>query len=103
MVAGISGVQMGPGATLFTRMPCGPSIWAREAQKLAMAAFVAEYGASAGVGESEFTDELPMMLDPGPMCGTAALQRWNIAEMLVAKVWSHSSSGMSVMLSRVIW
>ena len=26
------------------------------------------------------TDELPMIDEPGPMCGTAALQRWNIAD-----------------------
>jgi hypothetical protein len=35
---------------------------------------------------SEFTEELPMIDEPGPMCGTAALHRWNIAETLVAKV-----------------
>lgn len=44
-----------------------------------------------------------MMLEPGCMCGTAALTRWNIAERLVARVKSHSSSGMSVICSRTIW
>jgi hypothetical protein len=29
MVAGISGVQIGPGATAFTRMPFSASSWAR--------------------------------------------------------------------------
>ena len=35
---------------------------------------------------SELTDELPMIDEPGPMCGRAALARWNMAEMLVLKV-----------------
>ena len=48
MVAGISGVQIGPGATLLTRMPRSPSSCARLAAKLAMAALVAAYGASVG-------------------------------------------------------
>jgi len=41
IVDGISGVQMGPGATLFTLIPFDPSIYARLAAKLAMAAFAA--------------------------------------------------------------
>ena len=86
MVAGMSGVQIGPGATLLTRMPFSPSSWARLATKLAIAALVAAYGASVGEGMSEFTDELPMIDEPGAMCGTAALHRWNIAEMFVRKV-----------------
>ena len=40
-----------------------------------MAAFVAAYGARSGEGMSELTDVLPMMEDPGDMCGTAALTR----------------------------
>src|SRR3954469_10288075 len=75
MVDGINGVQTGPGATLFTRMPRSPSSWARLAVRLAMAAFVAAYGARVGDGMSEFTDELPMMDDPGPGGGRAAWQR----------------------------
>jgi hypothetical protein len=75
MVAGISGVQIGPGATLFTRMPFSPNSWARLAEKLAIAALVAAYGASCGDGMSEFTDELPITDDPGPICGKAALTR----------------------------
>ena len=67
-VAGISGVQIGPGATLFTRIPRSPSIPARLAAKFAIAAFVAAYGASVGDGISEFTEELPMIDDPGRMC-----------------------------------
>jgi hypothetical protein len=86
MVAGIKGVQIGPGATLLTRMPFSPTIWAKLAQKFAIAALVAAYGASVGLGMSEFTDELPMMDEPGFMCGIAALQRRNIAPMLVSKV-----------------
>src|SRR5690349_21222248 len=103
MVAGMSGVQIGPGATLLTRMPFGPRSCARLALKFAIAAFVAAYGASVGDGLSEFTDELPMMDEPARMCGTAALHRWNIAERFVANVWSHSSSGISSSDSRVIW
>ena len=76
MVAGISGVQIGPGATELTRMPFSPSSWARLAEKLAIAALVAAYGARVGTGMSEFTEELPMIEEPGPMCGTAALARW---------------------------
>jgi hypothetical protein len=41
MVDGISGVQIGPGATLLTRIPLSPNSCARLAEKLAMAAFVA--------------------------------------------------------------
>ncbi|MNP60725.1 hypothetical protein D3C76_1558330 [compost metagenome] len=40
MVETISGVQIGPGATLFTRMFFGPSICARPAVKLAIAPLV---------------------------------------------------------------
>jgi len=41
IVAGMSGVHTGPGATLFTRIPRGPSIWARPAHMFAIPAFVA--------------------------------------------------------------
>ena len=75
IVAGISGVQIGPGATLLTRIPLSPNICARLAEKLAIAALVAAYGASVGLGISELTDELPMIEPPGPMCGSAALAR----------------------------
>lgn len=61
---------MGPGATLFTRMPLSPSIWAKLAEKFAMAALVAAYGARAGEGMSEFTDELPMIDDPRACAAT---------------------------------
>src|SRR5215212_4765601 len=103
MVAGISGVQIGPGATLFTRIPFSPSSWARLAVKLAIAALVAAYGARVGFGMSEFTEELPMIDEPAAMWGSAALQRWNMAEKFVAMVRSHSSSGTSSSDSRVIW
>ena len=56
-------------------MPCRPSIWARLAQKFAIAALVAAYGASSGEGMSELTDELPMIEEPADMCGRAALTR----------------------------
>ena len=95
MVDGMSGVQTGPGATLFTRIPRGPSSWAREAHMLAIPALVAAYGISVGLGMSEFTDDEPMIDPPGPMCGTAALARWKKALRLVARVRSQSSSGIS--------
>jgi hypothetical protein len=41
MVAGIKGVQIGPGATLFTRIPLSPNSGAKLAEKFAMAALVA--------------------------------------------------------------
>jgi hypothetical protein len=40
MVDGIRGVHAGPGATLFTRIPRGPSICARLAQMFAIPALV---------------------------------------------------------------
>src|SRR5215212_2730728 len=76
IVAGISGVQIGPGATLLTRIPFSPRSCARLAERLAIAALVAAYGASVGEGISEFTDELPITDAPEPMCGNAALTRW---------------------------
>ena len=47
IVDGISGVQMGAGATLLTRIPLSPNSCARLARKLATAALVAAYGARA--------------------------------------------------------
>ncbi len=41
MVAGMSGVQIGPGATQLTRMPRSPSIWDRPPVKFWIAALVA--------------------------------------------------------------
>src|SRR5215217_7744182 len=86
MVAGISGVQIGPGATLFARMPLSAYICARLAVKFAIAAFVMAYGARCGLGMSEFTDDELMIDAPGCMCGIASLHRWNIAERLTARV-----------------
>jgi hypothetical protein len=75
IVEGISGVQIGPGATLLTRIPRSPRSCARLAEKFAIAAFVAAYGDSVGEGLSEFTDELPMIDALSFMCGNAALVR----------------------------
>src|SRR3954451_5187834 len=102
MVDGINGVQTGPGATLFTRMPRSPSSWARLAVTLAMAAFVAAYGSRVGLGVSELTEELPMIDEPAFMCGSAAFVRWKNALRLIAIVRSHSSSGISSTVSCVI-
>ena len=42
---------------------------------------------------------VPMIDDPGGMCGSAALVRWKNALRLTARVLSHSSSVMSSSLS----
>src|SRR3954452_3752776 len=103
MVAGMSGVQIGPGATLFARMPLSAYICAIDAVKLAIAALVIAYGASCGLGMSEFTDDELMIAPPSGMCGIASLVSTNIAVRLVATVWSHSSSETSSSVSCVIW
>jgi len=53
---------------------------------LAMPALVMAYGRRVGFGLSEFTEEVPMIDDPGRMCGRAAFVRWNIALRLTAIV-----------------
>ena len=62
---------MGPGATLFTRMPFLPSNCARPAVKLAMAPLVAAYGSKLGEGSSEFTELVLMIELPLGMEGNA--------------------------------
>ncbi len=86
MVDGISGVQMGPGATQFTRMPCSDSRPASPPVKFTIAALVAEYASSFGRGWSETTDAVLMIEAPFFRCGSAAFTTWNMAVMLVAKV-----------------
>src|SRR3954449_5869992 len=103
MVDGISGVQIGPGATLFARIPFSPYICARLAVKFAIPALVIAYGASCGLGMSEFTDDELMIEPPGGMCGIASLHSVNMAVRFSATVWSHSSSGISSSDSWVIW
>src|SRR5687768_15321174 len=103
MVAGISGVQIGPGATLLARMPLPAYICARLAVKLAMAALVIAYGASWGLGMSELTDDELMIDPPSGMCGMTSLHKVNIAERFTARVWSHSSSETSSSVSWLIW
>lgn len=61
---------MAPGATELTRMPRGPSICASEAEEFAVAALIAEYGASEGSGVSALTEEVAM-IEP-PASGAAA-------------------------------
>src|SRR6185437_15648139 len=79
IVEGMSGVQIGPGATLFTRIPREASRLPRDALKLAIPALVTEYGISVGFGWSELTDDVLMIEPPGCMCGSASLQSRNIA------------------------
>src|SRR3954469_19154075 len=86
MVEGISGVQIGPGATLFARMPLSAYICARLAVKLAMPALVMAYGASCGLGWSELTDDELMIEPPSGMCGITSRHSTNIAVRLVATV-----------------
>src|SRR5476651_1443360 len=95
MVETINGVQIGPGATLLTRMPLLHSSCAKPPVKLAIAPLVAAYASNVGLGMSEFT-ELVLMIDPPAfICGSAALQMRNIAVMLISNVLTHSSSGIS--------
>src|SRR3954454_25128759 len=103
MVAGIRGVQIGPGATLLALIPLSASICDRVATMLAIPALVTLYGSSVGGGMSELTEVEPMIAEPGRKCGTAALLRWKIALRLIASVRSHSSSGISSSELRVIW
>ena len=43
MVPGMNGVQIGPGATAFTRMPLPVSAFANDREKARFAPFVVEY------------------------------------------------------------
>src|ERR1700712_4532931 len=79
IVEGISGVQIGPGATQLARMPFSASSCASPPVKFTIAALVAEYASSFGRGESDTTDAVLTIAAPGFMCAIAALQRWNIA------------------------
>ena len=79
MVAGISGVQIGPGATQFARMPFLPSIWLSPPVKFWIAALVIAYGSNCGLGESAWIDDVPITDPPSGMCGTAAFVSQNIA------------------------
>src|SRR5215212_7487278 len=103
MVAGMSGVQMGPGATQLTRIPLGPSIWASPPVKFWMAALVAAYGNSCGLGVSAWMDAVLITDPPFAMYGKANLHSQNIAYRLFFMVRSNSSVGMSAIESRVIW
>src|SRR5947209_19887281 len=73
MVAGIRGVQIGPGATQFARIPFLPSIWASPPVKFWIAALVIAYGRSCGLGVSAWMDDVLITDPPAGMCATAAL------------------------------
>src|SRR5436190_3407290 len=79
IVDGISGVQIGPGATQFARIPFSARIWARFPVKFWMAAFVAAYGSSVGRGASTLTDAVLMIDPPAFMCFRACFAMRNIA------------------------
>src|SRR6201999_1159056 len=103
MVAGMSGVQIGPGATLLARIPRSASIPARAADMFAMPPLVTSYASNWGDGLSELTDVVPMIEPPGGMCGTAALTRKKYALRFVATVRFHSSSEISSTEEWVAW
>src|SRR5213082_527510 len=75
IVAGMSGVQIGPGATAFARIPFSASICARPAVKFWIAPFVVAYASSAGLGVSALIEAVLMIELPGFMWGTAAFVR----------------------------
>ncbi len=101
IVEGMSGVQIGPGATAFTRMPSGASNCARPLVKLAIAPFVAAYASNCGDGSSAWIDVVLMIDAPGFMCAAAAFARKNMLSMFVRKVYSISSREKSASFSCV--
>src|SRR4051794_14803681 len=103
MLAGMSGVQIGPGATQFTRMPFFPSIWASPPVKFWIAALVAAYGRSCGLGLSAWMDDVLMTDAPFGMYRRASRHSQNMAYRLVFMVRSNSSVEISPIDSRVIW
>jgi len=72
-VDGISGVQIGPGATQLTRMPLSASSWASPAVKLAIAPFRGRVGESCGDGDFELIEVALTIALPGLRCGNAVL------------------------------
>ena len=69
VAAGISGVQICPGATRFTRTPLPPNNWAGLTEKLAIVALVAAYGASVGEPcRSSPTNCRSPMIQTAPSC-----------------------------------
>src|SRR4051812_8836903 len=88
---GINGVQIGPGATQFTRIPFSPHSCARVAVKFCIAPLVIVYGTSVGRGVYAFTELVLITALPGFKCGSAALHTQNIAYRFVLNVKSHSS------------
>ena len=70
IVAGMSGVQIEPGATLSPGSPFAGPAAGPVAQGSATAALVAAYGASSGEGMSELTD-VPMIEEHARRCALA--------------------------------
>src|SRR5690606_18634338 len=75
MVEGMSGVQTGPGATAFTRMPRSASSCESPFVKLAIAALLAAECSRWGLGWYAWMDVVLMMAEPGGIFGIAAWQR----------------------------
>src|SRR4051794_27692868 len=103
MVAGMSGVQIGPGATQFTRIPFFPSIWASPPVKFWMAAFVAAYGRRCGLGLSAWMDVVLMTDAPFARYGRASRHSQNMAYRFVFIVRSNSAVEIWSIDSRDIW
>jgi hypothetical protein len=75
IVAGMSGVQIGPGATQLTRMPRSASSCPRLAVRFAIAALVAEYGTSCAGALSLVTELVFRIEAPAFRWGSAAFVR----------------------------
>src|SRR4029079_6448935 len=83
---GLSGVQMGPGATAFTRMPFLTRFFESERVNAVIAPLVALEARWRAELLFIVTDVQLMITDPAFRCGSAAWTMKNIAKMLVWKV-----------------
>jgi len=79
IVEGISGVQTGPGATAFTRMPRFIAMCDSVLVMLTSAALVAAYGSRVGLGSNAWMDAVLTIALPGCIRGSAARQSQNVA------------------------
>ena len=64
MVAGISGVQTGPGATSLTRLPLSASFWPNALVNATMPALVVAQSSSADEGWYAWIKDVLMIVDP---------------------------------------
>ena len=96
---GLSGVQIGPGATPFTRMPFLTRFLASERVKPSDRPFGGAIVEQSGEPLYVVSDVQLMIAEPFLRCGSAAWVRKNMPKMLVWKVrfsWSSVMSRMSL-------